>query len=168
MIIGVFAYTANAQTIQGKATVQTSVTMNSGSNEDLLFGTISEGATQTVDISDNDANSQRSGMFKISGNALVTELSFSTLPSNLSVTKNSTTYTLPITFGTTDAGYQQASSADRTTGVTTFDPSNGVTGLTLDLLDNPVFVFIGGSVTASASQASGDYTGDITISATYN
>ena len=69
---------------------------------------------------------------------------------------------LPITFGSGAAAW---SNDDDGTGQTAFDPTSGIQ--LSPTTATTFYVFIGGTVTASDTQALGTYTGDITISAEY-
>jgi hypothetical protein len=71
--------------------------------------------------------------------------------------------TLPIVYGATAAGHN---TTNNPAGATTFDPSAGAT----TLIGSPVatlFVWIGGTVQPAGAQASGLYTGTVTLQATY-
>jgi len=136
--------------INAKGTVITHISVTA--KRDLDFGTdIVPGVAKTVDKS-----ATTSGKFTLAGQISRQIAITFTLPTNLS----SGTNLMPITFTTTDAGYQNSVSP-----MTAFNPavvqnaSFSATG-TMD-------VYLGGKVTPTAGQVSGLYTAPVTISLVY-
>jgi len=147
---------ANAQvTIQAQATVDANSSVTAGNN--LNFNNIASGASQSVAPDEAGA-----GTFTVSGNQTV-DLSF-TLPSNLT---NGSGDNMGITFGNNDAAWSDDASASNT-----FDPSTGTTNpinLVSETSDGEITVFIGGTINSSNERlVAGSYSGDITLTATFN
>ncbi len=146
---------AFAQTIDASATVDANLTLNAGNNLD--FGTLAAGATSSVAVGDGTA-----GTFNIVGNGGQVDIGFTFLNGGNLVGPGAD---IPITFdGTSAAWGPDAGSPDNA-----FDPTTGAT--TSDLSadpDNTIYIFIGGSITAAASQTAGSYSEEITLTATYN
>ena len=151
---------ANAQqtasdNITASATIQSSVTLTGTQNLD--FGTVPSGSA--TPIAYDEANA---GIFTVQGNESVS-LSFS-LPNNLA--NNSSSTTMPINFGSTDAAW-----SDDGTNYNVFDPSGSAD---IDLWDSSVSsdgnvsVYIGGEVNPAANQEAGTYEGTIVLTASYN
>ena len=140
---------ANAQQISALATVEATSSVTAGS--DLDFGTVTPGTPSTLAPASG-------GTFTVTGNSNSLDLSF-TLPTNLSDGTN----TLPISFGANSAAWGD-SGADNT-----FNPGSGTSVDIVDeTTDNEITVYIGGTVSPTADQIAGDYTGTITLTATYN
>ncbi|MCX6159711.1 MAG: DUF4402 domain-containing protein [Ignavibacteriae bacterium] len=141
---------AETENINAKGTVITHISVTA--HRDLDFGTdIVPGVAKTVDKA-----ATNSGKFTLAGEKSRQIAITFTLPSNLS----SGTNLMPITFTTTDAGYQNSVSP-----MTAFNPA---------VVQNASFsstgtmeVYLGGKVTPSSSQASGVYTAPVTISLLY-
>ncbi len=149
-IISIDGYAQVTATITASATVLTGISIVSKS--DLDFGNdIVPGIQRTVDKS--NANS---GRFSLTGSPnKQISIRFIT-PTQLSNGGN----TMPITFGSSDAGYQIPGGS-----VVSFNPS---------IVSNASFgsigtmtVFLGGKVTPSSNQASGFYTASITLNLEY-
>jgi len=140
---------ARAQTIQATATVDQALTLTPGS--DLDFGLVIPGFTKTVLVGDVTA-----GTFQIAGgNGLEVAFSFSTLTNPLTSGGNN----LPITY---TGVHNTANSAAGGTG---FDPTVGATTFLSGSGD--LYIFLGGTVDASAGPPAGVYSGDVTLTAAY-
>jgi hypothetical protein len=138
-----------AQTIQATATVDEALTLTAGN--DLDFGLVIPGFTKTVLVTDGTA-----GTFQISGgNGLEVAFSFSPLTSPLTFGAN----TLPISY----TGVHNTAN-DAATG-TGFDPTVGATTVLSGSGD--LYIFLGGTVDASAGPPAGTYQGDVTLTAAY-
>jgi len=135
--------------ISAKGTVITHISVTS--KRDLDFGNdIVPGVIKAVDKS-----AANSGKFTLAGQPS-REISITfTLPTTLSYLTN----TLPISFTTTDAGYQTGASIVAFNPAVVQNASFSATG-TMD-------VFLGGTVTPSAGQVSGFYTAPVNISLQY-
>jgi len=135
--------------ISAKGTVITHITVTS--KRDLDFGNdIVPGVVKAVDKA-----AANSGKFSLAGQPN-REMSITfTLPTTLSYSTN----TMPISFSTTDAGYQTGASIVPFNPATVQNASFSATG-TMD-------VFLGGTVTPSAGQVSGFYTAPVNISLQY-
>ena len=149
-LISVDSYAQVTATITASATVLTGISITSKS--DLDFGNdIVPGIQRVV-----DKTNASSGRFSLSGSPnRQISISFIT-PTQLINGVN----TMPITFGSSDAGYQIPGGS-----VVSFNPS---------IVSNASFgsqgtmtVFLGGKVTPSANQASGFYTASITVNLQY-
>lgn len=124
--------------------------------DNLDFGGLVAGESKTI-TNDNVG----AGVVQVEGPTGVgVDISF-TLPSNLSDGTND----LPVSFGTTSAGYNVE---NNTSGITDFDPNSGATNISLDGTTGDLFVYIGGTVTAGGSQATGTYTETIVVTVNYN
>jgi hypothetical protein len=149
-LVSTAGYAQSAQ-IGARASVQQALTISAV--DSLLLGAVFPGTTRTIAPSD-----AASGSFSLSGapNAEVT-LSF-TLPASLSNGVDN----LPISFGASSAGHNQANSRS---GLSLFDPS-AVATTRLDGVSGSLYVFIGGSVSPT-TQPAGSYTGAITLATAY-
>lgn len=138
--------------ITATANVLAQVDVTSGN--DLDFGDVTPGTPSSVAVSDGTA-----GTFTVSGNGGSLNLSFAT-PTDLTGPGGN----LPISFGAGDAAWGDNGSPDNT-----FDPGSGddldISG---DTSDGEITVFIGGTVSPGAGLQAGNYTGTITLTATYN
>lgn len=149
------AIAQDSDNIAANATVEALI--NVAGVQALDFGTLTPGSTSNVAVGDAAA-----GQFSIAGNGGTVDLQFDL--SNATLTGPGAD--MPITFGAETAAW----GADATSPTNTFDPSN-IAGTTVNLYDDAdgtLYVFIGGSITAGANQAAGDYTGSIVLTATYN
>ncbi len=167
---GIMAQSTDNDNLTAKATVLQGINVTKVA--DLEFGWVSPGLAKTIDLVNTATGGQvgegteATGVFTVS--AAVgsnVQLQFTTLPTNLTYLTND----LPI--GTYTAGYAlvnpYASGTSFTpgTGIQVESgsfPTNDISGA------NAIYVFIGGTVTPGASQAAGDYTGTVTLTATYN
>ena len=153
------AFAQSSSDISALATVNTAV--NFDQKEDLDFGTVAIGTTNTIVVAD-----ATSGQIRIVGNATVTDLVFSSLDNLTDGSGNS----LTTTYGAGDASYVQDTDGGgepRGSG-NSFDPSGGASALSLDLTSGPIFVWIGGAVQAATDQAAGNYSDTITLTVTFN
>lgn len=156
--------TANAK-ISGKASIIQAMAV--AKQVDLDFGIVSQGSAKSIGLTNNltglpNQGTQTTGRFLVSAAAATNvDLTFTT-PSNLVSLANDN---LPI--GTYVYGYDILNTA---ASVITF--TGGTTDITFPTNTvetvNGVYVFIGATVTPTTSQAVGDYTADITLTATYN
>jgi hypothetical protein len=171
-----FALSVSAQSdndnVLGKALVLQA--MNVTGITALDFGWVSPGLEKTIDLVNVATGGQvgegteTTGVFSVSAAAgSNVQIQFTTLPENL---VSSSLDNLPI--GTYTAGYH---TADPFTGGTTFTPGTGtqVSSGNFPTQDiggsvNGIYVFIGATVTPGATQASGAYEANITLTATYN
>lgn len=149
---GVLAQNSDNDNINASADVIAAISVT-GDN-DLTFGDVSPGVNKTV--APNDATA---GLFTVSGGADASvELQFSTLPSTLSDGTN----TLPISYN--------ANFGDTYNAANDFTPSEGTafSGSPTIPSDGDMNVFLGGTVTPAGTQAAGNYSATITLTATYN
>ncbi len=138
-----------AQTIQATATVDLSLTLTPGA--DLDFQLVIPGFTKQVLETDATA-----GTFQIAGgNGLEVAISFSTLDNPLTFGLNNLPITYTGVFNTVN---------DAATG-TGFDPTVGATTFLSGSGD--LYIFLGGTVDATASPPAGVYTGNVTLTAAY-
>ncbi len=123
---------------------------------DLTFSRVIAGIPQTVLPSDPTA-----AKFRISPNKGASTLAIVfSLPAALAGTSSSGT-PLPITYAANSAIWSDNPSIS---GGTIFDPR---AGLSVPVLNrSAIYVWIGGTVEPPATQAGGDYTGTITVTAT--
>lgn len=149
-LLSVGTASAQSASITAKANVFTPLVVTGA--QDLDFQNVFPGAAKSVGIADASA-----GRFDITGqaNAPVT-LTFS-LPANLT----SGTSTLPIGSWT---GCRNATNS--ATGCTTLTPSSTATNASFGAAGT-MFVFVGGTVTPSASQTAGVYTGSVQLTVAY-
>ena len=145
----------DSDTIQSLATVEAQI--NVTGIQALDFGTLTAGSNSSVAVGDATA-----GQFTVAGNGGTVDLAFDM--TNATLTGPGAD--IPITFGAGTAAW----GADASSPTNTFDPSNTV-GTTVNLYDDAdgtLYVFVGGSITTAANQASGNYSGTIVLTATYN
>lgn len=141
-----------SENITAQANVLTGLAVTAQS--DLDFGDVLPGVAKSIAITDVGA-----GSWQITGNASAEVTLGFTLPTNLTNGGN----TLPISFGASDAGHNVANLA---AGATTFDPSAGTT-TDIGSLPAELYVWVGGTVSPGASQATGLYTGTVTLTVQY-
>lgn len=132
----------------------------------LDFGLVSQGSNKTIGLTNNvtglpNIGTQTTGRFLVSAAATTSvDLTFTT-PTNLVSGSNNLLIE--------DYTYAHDIDNDATSG-TTF--TGGTTDITFptNVVEtvNGVYVFIGGTVKPTASQATGAYTANITLTATYN
>jgi len=146
---------ANAQ-IDATATVESNVSITEGSNLD--FGTLAAGANSTVAVGDATA-----GTFQVTGNGGQLDLSFSF--ANGGNLTNPDGADIAINFDNSSAAWDNESTSQSNT----FNPTTGTTTTALSAdSDNTIHVFIGGSIDAAANQTAGNYSEEITLTASYN
>lgn len=147
---------ALAQTdITATANVIAQVDVTAGNSLD--FGDVTPGTTPSVGVGDSGA-----GTFTVSGNGGSLNLSF-TLPSQLNGPASNT---MGISFVDGDASWGDDGSPVATND---FDPNTGTDlDITGDTSDGEITVFIGGTVSPGAGLQAGNYTGTITLTASYN
>ena len=159
-------------TITGLANVATQVTVAGGGS--LEFGNVTPGNVKSVSNAGVvgpgiiGGTTEAAGKFTVSKgvNTQVT-LAF-TLPSNLT----SGSATLPISFA--DFGTNKCARIAKASQTDIhFTPSAGITAANLGatawaFASNSFDVYIGGTVTPGGAQTAGAYTGNITLTATYN
>jgi spore coat protein U-like protein len=154
--------------------------------QDLNFGQVTVGQNKTIDIDGTVTGgaavsdvSTTVGKFKVyAGIGSDVQLTFSALPSELDEDGVGTA-TLPIVYdkdndGTTSKNFAAYGLAADATDPTRFAAATGVRVATgsfpTNTLDtkNGIYVFIGGTVKPDPTQARGTYSGNITLTATYN
>ncbi|MFZ4522469.1 MAG: hypothetical protein ACOYNC_12240 [Bacteroidales bacterium] len=156
--------------ISGKAEVLQGIDVTG--KIDLDFGRVSPGLAKTIDLNNVATGgqvgegTQTTGVFTVSASAgSNVQIQFTTLPAGL---KNANNDNLPI--GAYTAGY----GTDIPFAGDTFDPGTGTQvtsgNFPTNVIDskNAIYVYIGGTVTPGPSQAIGNYTSNITLTATYN
>ena len=129
--------------------------------QDLDFATVTRGVPKTV-----AENTASAGKVRVAGqpNAFA-QIRF-TLPTELQNTQALPGITMPINFAANAARWRRR--ADRTTGGVIFNPAVGVNDARFGGNANPYFfVYLGGTVTPSPSQAAGIYQGTIILTITY-
>jgi hypothetical protein len=142
---------SDSDVITAQAIVATAITVTPQQNLD--FGTVMPGWTRTIAPADATA-----GHFLVHGGANAeVSLTFSALPLNLSDGTNN----LGVTFTALH------NTAATPTGGTSFDPTVGEPGTTLDATTGDLHVYVGGTVTATAGQVAGTYTGTVELTAAY-
>lgn len=140
----------NSASANVTATVQQPITVTK--NNDLSFGSVFPGLDKSIAVTAGGA-----AKFTVSGQASTpVNLTF-TLPSAITSGGNS------MTVGTWMGHY---SGTDQTTGGTAFTPSASATAATLSGT-GALFVYIGGTVQPTVSQASGSYSGSLTMTVVY-
>lgn len=149
---GVLAQNSDNDNISASADVIAALSVT-GDN-DLTFGDVSPGVNKSV-----APDAATAGLFTVSGGADASvELQFSTLPSTLSDGTN----TLPISY--------TANYGDSYNAANDFTPSEGAafSGSPTIPTDGDMNVYLGGQVTPAGTQAAGNYSATITLTATYN
>lgn len=133
------------------ATVATALTLTAGN--DLDFQIVIPGFNKTVTVSDATA-----GTFSMTGGAgAEVAISFTSLPTDLD---DGTGNLLPITY----TGVHNTL-ADPVAGATAFTPASGATTNLSGV--GELYMFIGGTVDATAQFNAGTYTGIVTTTAAY-
>jgi len=152
--------------IEGKAYVVQA--MNVSGLTALDFKNVSPGIPKTIDLKNvatgGNIGGETTGKFTVSAAAgTPVNIKFTTLPSNLVSGGNN------LQIGDFIAAYDNAESY---TSGNTFTPSTGIdiTSFPTNPIGsaNGIYVFIGGKVTPTTSQPTGNYAADITLTATYN
>jgi len=165
--INMSATAQNSANDNASATATVLKAMSVTQVQNLAFGNVFQGTNKSVDPSSSSA-----GQFTVAGTGGAGVTLDFTLP-NEGVTGNTYTYQLDqgsggtaklkITFAADDANWEDGASYNSTNE---FDPASTV-GATIDT-DDEIYVFIGGTVQPTATQAEGSYTGTITLTSTYN
>jgi len=127
----------------------------------LDFGTVTRGVPKTV-----LRNTASAGKVRVTGssNAFV-QIRF-TLPTQLPNTQALPGVNMPISFSATSAGWNR--DTDSPTGGTAFDPAVGVNNARFGPPPRPyLWVYLGGTVNPSPTQAPGVYQGSIILTITY-
>lgn len=150
LLAGNALYAQESNDITASATVLDAITVNSLAP--LSFGDVERNSASSVLTSDVDNR----GQFTILGSDRSLLLNF-TLPTELT---DGAANTLPISFSNSDAFWNNGN------GDNTFDPNADDVAAEID--NGDVDVYIGGTVTAGAAQAAGEYTGTITLTAEYD
>jgi spore coat protein U-like protein len=146
------ALAAQAASVTATANVLANITV--ADFQDLDFGDVIPGFGETV-APDDFGNV---GVFHVTGaGTLEVSLDFGTLPTFLT---GPGVAELPLTFGAGSAGY----GPDAGTLTAPFDPAAGANA---NLVNDELYVFIGGTVTAAVAQTPGTYTGTITLTVAY-
>ena len=167
--IGAFAQSTDNANILGKAEILQGIDVTGITALD--FGSVSPGLAKSIDLvnvatgGQVGEGTQTTGVFTVSAAAGANvQIQFTTLPATLV----NGSETLPI--GTYIAGYGTAIPF----AGTTFTPGTGAQvssgNFPTNVISsrNAIYVYIGGTVTPGASQASGNYSSNITLTATYN
>jgi hypothetical protein len=165
-----FAIVSKAQTnsdndkILGKATIIQA--MNVTKQIDLNFGIVSQGSNKTIGLSNDvtglpNQGTQTTGRFLVSAAPTTSvKLTFTTPGNLVKGSDNLTIDTYTYGYGNTNDGSTATTFTGGTKDVTF--PTNIVETV------NGIYVFIGGTVKPSGTQAPGEYSADITLTATYN
>lgn len=146
---------AQSATINVSANVQTPLTLTTLSPLD--FTTVFPGLAKSV-VATGGANGATAGNVQIAGQASAQVSVSFTLPTTLA----NGAVTMPISFSATSACFNGTNTA---TGCAAFNPAAAV-NQTLSAT-GAGFVFLGGTVTPSATQAAGTYTGTVTMNVAY-
>jgi hypothetical protein len=158
-----FGAGARAQTPTGQVgaeAVVVTVGMTLTPLKDLQFGSVPLGVATTVQPTAASAGAwQAAG----SGNALVS-VTF-TLPTTLRNVQAVSGVTMPIGFNGTAARWRRT--ANDPTGAAAFDPAVGVTARFGPPPNAMLYVWIGGTVSPSATQLPGIYSGTIILQVAY-
>ena len=127
---------------------------------DLDFGTVTRGVSATV-----LPTSANAGRWQVvgTGNAFV-NISF-ILPSLLPNIQALPGITMPISFGATSARWRRGNSG--VGAATPFNPNVGTTGRLGPPPRGDMYLWLGGTVSPSASQAPGVYVGNIVVTISY-
>ncbi|MBW7888042.1 MAG: DUF4402 domain-containing protein [Bacteroidetes bacterium] len=149
LLIAVSAFVF-AQSTTASVTANVSATLTIISTQNLNLGNVAQGGTVTV-----NGNAATAARFTITGAGNAATTVTVTTPTDLTSGAN----TLPFTavnayYGTTNAATPSTSFGATTGGSANTNASGNL------------FVFVGGSVTAGASQAAGAYSGTITVAVT--
>lgn len=163
-----FSMSVNAATgtATGTATVVQAVTVTK--KVDLAFGSVSQGIDKTINLNSTVAGTPNvgthtAGQFLVSAaTGTAVHVAFTTPATGLllggtGVPLEITNYTYA--WGLTNASQANTFSAATDISIGTNEAETGVNG---------VFVFIGGTAHPTAGQTIGDYSGTITLTATYN
>lgn len=142
--------------IQAVATVVSSMSVQG--THDLDFGSVTPGVPKTVD----KAAAGSAGEWHVTGASLAEVSVTFDLPPALSHTTSGVT--MPISFNSTSASYDDGSGSQGTP-TATINP-NGPNVMDIGGAGN-LYIWIGGIVTPSIAQTGGDYSADITLTVTY-
>ncbi len=129
--------------------------------QDLNFATVPRGVATTV-----VQNTASAGKVRVAGQAnAFTQIRF-TLPTQLPNIQAVPGINMPISFAANSARWRRTN--DNPAGGTIFNPAVGVNNARFGGAANPYFfVYLGGTVTPSATQAPGIYQGSIILTITY-
>lgn len=143
-------------TIQATASVVASLTVTGSNN--LQFGSVTPGTPKSVD----KATAGSAGEWTITGTASAEVTLDFTLPTELT---DGAAATMPISFSTTDASYEDGSGGGQAAPAGVINPAV-VSTLNLSGAGD-MTVWIGGSVNPGIAQTGGNYSGDIVLTVTY-
>jgi len=152
---------------QGRSTTTTVTALVAGAAitftnlQDLNFGTVTRGVPATV-----VQNTAAAAKVRVAGSAnAFTQIRF-TLPTQLPNIQAVPGINMPITFAANSARWRRTN--DNPGGGTIFNPAVGVNNARFGGAANPYFfVYLGGTVSPSATQAPGVYQGSIILTITY-
>jgi spore coat protein U-like protein len=129
--------------------------------QNLDFATVTRGVPKTV-----VQNTAAAGKVRVTGQPNAFAQVRFTLPTQLENTQALPGITMPISFAANSARWRRR--LDRVNGGVIFNPAVGVNDARFGGNANPYFfVYLGGTVTPSPSQAAGIYQGTIILTITY-
>ena len=129
--------------------------------QDLNFATVTRGVAKTV-----AQNTAAAGKVRVTGQPNAYAQIRFTLPSQLQNIQAVPGITMPISFAANSARWRRR--VDRVNGGVVFNPAVGVNNAQFGGNANPYFfVYLGGTVTPSPTQAAGIYQGSIILTITY-
>jgi hypothetical protein len=134
------------------ATVNTALSVVTTNN--LALGTVQKGSTRTVNSTDAGA-----AAFTITGEHDATVNVTITVPANLTYLSNNLTFNAQIPIYNTTAAQGTATAFSALTG--------GSTALGTSGDGSSLYIWMGGGVSPGASQASGSYSGTISVAVAY-
>jgi hypothetical protein len=161
--------TAHAQSASVNSTATIVTPISAAATAPLAFGTISKGATATVAATNASAGAlnfsgDEADNITISVPATATIATTSGAGSSMTVTINRAALRSNTTSAQGAASSMDASSGSATTGLSADGSGDGVANDGLGQL----YMWIGGSVTPTATQQRGSYSGTFTVSAAYS
>ena len=158
LLVAVLLLTISALSFAGSTTATATATVNAATvgvtkTADLALGSLNQGASSTVTALQSGA-----AAFTVSGSNAVPTIVAITYPGTLANGSNTMTFT------SVGAGYQNSGGAADQSTQSAFTVATG--GTVTSASDGSLYLWVGGKVTATATQAPGSYTGTLTITVT--
>jgi spore coat protein U-like protein len=164
LLLGLLPAAAAAQGVAVNGTITANVIGGSitfNNLQDINFGTVPRGVSTTV-----LRNAAGAAKVQVTGSSNAFAQIRFTLPAQLPNIQALPGVNMPITFSATSAGWNRDS--DDPGGGTAFNPAVGVNNARFGPPPRPyLYVYLGGTVTPSPTQAPGIYQGSIILTITY-
>ena len=158
ILVAVLLMAVSVASFAGSTTATATATVNAANvsikkTADLALGSLNQGAFVSI-----AATATGAAAFSVTGGNAVPTLVAITYPGTLANGSNTMTFT------SVGAGYQNSGGAADQSTQSAFTVATG--GTVTSASDGSLYLWVGGKVTATATQAPGSYTGTLTITVT--